>query len=174
MELKTFPDSISESSNSPQSENEKASELQQQLLSCFHSTLLFTLSLSLVYFLTQIITKIHIPLSFTNISPSILAYNADLLKSLTDNRIYEIIELQNNLQYILISDEFTLKSFVSLNINVEGYYSNIASFAQNIIIKNTPQGHEFRSVVAKYNGNLNLNTAIVTTLKLIIKGLLKL
>ena len=158
MELKTIPDSTTEPPSSPRSKQEKISELQQESLPCFHSALLFTLSVSLCYFLTQIISKIQIPLSFTSIPPSTLAHNTDLLKSLTDNRIYEIIQLQNNLQCILISDESALKSSASLNINVEGYYSNIASFAQNIIIKNTPQGQEFRSVIAKYNGNLKLNT----------------
>ena len=119
--------------------------------------LIHSLSIILLYLLLFLIT--HFPSSLP-LTPSIttLEHNTNIIKPLTDHREYEIVKLQNGITCILISDVTASRAGVSLNINVEGYYHDIAEFTQKILIRNTVKGQELKRLITKYYGTLKAFT----------------
>ena len=115
------------------------------------SSLLFLLilkTLSLLFSKTLI---------YQNKSIFTLVYDKDIIKPLTDRRTYEIIQLDNDIQCVLISDENATRTGVSLSINVEGYSSDISEFTMHVLINNTQIGQQFKEMLKSYYGTYKIS-----------------
>lgn len=90
---------------------------------------------------------------------------------MTDDRIYKIIKLQNNLEALLISDIKTPKSAASICVGVGSYYNDLdslglAHYLEHMIFlgsKSYPQPSQFETYLNDNMGGTNAYTAEETT-----------
>ena len=88
----------------------------------------------------------------------ILLTNSFIRKPLTDNRIYEIIQLSNGINSVIISDINATRAGIIVGINFEGYSNLIFKAFQRIIYNNTDEGKNFKYMIKKNFGNTKVYT----------------
>ena len=86
----------------------------------------------------------------------VLLRNEFIRKPLTDNRIYEIIKLNNGINSVIISDINATRSGMIVGINYEGYSNLLFKAIQRVIYNNTKEGINFKNVIKRYYGNIKI------------------
>ena len=86
----------------------------------------------------------------------VLLTNEFIRKPLTDNRTYEIIQLHNGINSVIISDINATKSGMIIGINYEGYSKLIFKAIQRVIYNNTQEGINFKNIIKRNYGNIKI------------------
>ena len=138
------------------------------------STLLLCLTIYFIIFFINSDTKLSLtkdnPLSYSFIDishkPDFEASNDEIIKPITDDKIYRTFELPNGMKVVAISDPSSARSSAAVNVQV-GHFSDpkeapgLAHLCEHIIFmssKEYPEVNGFQRFVSNYGGDTNAFT----------------
>jgi insulysin len=150
---------------SPTKRNYKKISLENSEYFDENSKFELLLYIIIVTFLFVVLIFIFYYLHYAEYKVDVILEDKDIFKPMIDMRKYKLINLQNNLEVLLISDSNTTKCSASMSVGVGSFYDGdlpgLAHFTEHMIFlgsKSYPRPSLFEDHLRNYLGSTNAYT----------------